>query len=353
MKFKLKSRKLWILIILIVAVSVLGVYRIIDANRPAIVAEANPVNVTIETVDYGSIYATSPLTGRIDPIESASIIPMTAGEVISVNVGLGDYVKKGAILFELDKTQMATSYNQAKLGYDSAKSDYDRLSLLYKEGAISQQQYQGAKTQLDVAKQSLNVAAEALSYCTVNSPIDGYVTSVNVAVGGLASQAMPAVTVADVSALEINTTISEYLISKVHVGDPVDIYIKSLSQQPYSGIITALSPAPATGTLTYPVTISLTDEVGVIKAGMFAEVQIVSDKKEQVLCIPSDSVFIKSGESMVAVLDGTIPHLVSVTTGLDNGVLVEITDGLEAGDLIVTSGQQYVVEGEAVNIISE
>jgi RND family efflux transporter MFP subunit len=164
---------------------------------------------------------------------------------------------------------------------------------------------------------------------------------------------MPAVTVADVSALEINTTISEYLISKVHVGDPVDIYIKSLSNEPFPGGITALSPAPATGTLTYPVTISVTDGSGVIKAGMFAEVQIISDKKELVLCIPSDAVFIKSGEAKVVVLNGTIPSLVTVTTGLDNGTLVEITNGLEAGDTIVTSGQHYVIEGEAVNIISK
>ena len=350
---KPKNKKRWILIILVIAIVALGVYRIVESSRPVPVAEMKPVNVTVQTVEYGSVQATSPLTGRIDPVESASVVPLTAGEVTSLSVSLGDEVKKGDVLFELDKTQMATSYQQAKLAYNSAKTEYDRVSVLYKEGAVSQQQYQGAKTQLDVAKQSMTAASEALSYCTVTSPINGFVTSVNVSVGSLASQAMPAVTVADTSALEINTTISEYLISKLHVGDPVNIAIKSIASEPFAGVLTALSPAPAVGTLTYPATITVTSTDSAIKAGMFAEVQIVSEKKEHVLCIPSEAVFIRSGESKVVVVQGTVPELVTVTTGLDNGTLVEIIDGLKEGDQIVTVGQQYVIEGEAVNIVTE
>lgn len=353
MEMKPKNKKKLILVVIIIAVVALGIYRVIDSFQPAAVAENDPVNVSVATVEIGSIYATSPLTGRIDPIESASVVPMAAGEVTAVSVSLGDYVTKGTVLFQLDKTQMSTAYNQSKLAYDSAKNDYDRMSLLYKEGAVSLQQYQGAQTQFNVAKQNLTAAGEALSYCTITSPIDGYITSVNVAAGGLASQASPAITVANVSALEINTTISEYLINKVHQGDQVDIYIKTLSDKPISGKITALSPAPATGTLTYPITISVDNPDGVIKAGMFAEVQIISDRKDDILCIPSDAVFMKSGESKVAVLKDNIPTLVTVTAGLDNGTLVEITSGLKVGDTIVISGQQYVVEGEAVNITNK
>lgn len=354
MKIKQKiSRKKFVVLVLLIAIAILSIYRIADSLKPPAITEKSPVNVTTATVKIGSIYSTAPLSVRIDPAESASVVPMTAGEVTSVSVSLGDYVTEGTVLFELDKTQMATSYNQAKLAYDTAKADYDRLSQLYKEGAVSQQQYQGAQTQLNAAKQTMTAASEALSYCTVRSPINGYITSVNIFVGSLASQAMPAVTIADVSSLEINTTVSEYLISKVNQGDNVDIYIKTLSDKPFKGIITAVSPAPAAGILTYPITIEVENTDGVIKAGMFAEVQIVSDRKDDVLCIPSDAVFIKEGYLKVAVLNGNIPSLVTVTTGLDNGTMVEIQSGLNEGDTIVVSGQQYVTEGEAVNIVNE
>lgn len=354
MKIKQKiSRKRLIILVVFLAIAALSLYRIVDSSRPPAITEKTPVNVTVTTVKTGSIYSTAPLTGRIDPVESAAVVPLTSGEVTSVPVGLGDYVTKGTVLFELDKTQPATSYNQAKLAYDTARTDYDRLSLLYKEGAVSLQQYQGAQAQFNAAEQTLTAASEALSYCTVTSPIDGYITSVNVSAGSLASQAMPAVTVADVSGLEINTTVSEYLINKVKQGDIVDIYVKTLSDKPFKGTITAVSPAPAVGILTYPITIELDDPDDVVKAGMFAEVQIVSDKKEGVLCIPSDAVFIKEGEPKVAVLNGNIPTLITVKTGLDNGTMVEIQSGLNEGDTIVVSGQQYIIEGEAVNIVNE
>ncbi|TFG81958.1 MAG: hypothetical protein E4G74_03380 [Erysipelotrichales bacterium] len=111
-----------------------------------------------------------------------------------------------------------------------------------------------------------------------------------------------------------------------------------------------MSPAPAGSTLTYPLTIALEDETEMVKAGMFAEIQVVSDRKDDVLCIPSEAVFIKSGESRIVVLNGQIPSIVTVVTGLDNGILVEIVSGLSEGDTIVTSGQEYVVDGEEVTI---
>ena len=84
---------------------------------------------------------------------------------------------------------------------------------------------------------------------------------------------------------------------------------------------------------------------------MFAEVQIVSDMKEDVICVPSDAIFIRSGESKVVVLNGNVPSIVTVETGLDNGVMAEVVSGLNVGDVIVVSGQQYVIDGEPVNII--
>lgn len=351
MKKRPKALKIMITILIIALVASIGIYRIAQSLRPPIVAEKPPVNVETATVEKGDIYATSPLTGRIDPVDSAVVVPLAAGEVTKVAVSLGDYVKKGDLLFKLDSTQMTITYNSAKLAYDNIKEDYDRMGLLYREGAVSLQQYQGIETQYNVAKQNLNAAADALSYSTVTSPINGYVTSVDVSVGGIASQAVPAVTVADVSKLQINTGISEYLINKVALGDKVDIYIKTLSKASYPGTISAISPAPALGTLTYPVTISVDDSSGAIKAGMFAEIQIVSDMKKDVICIPSDAVFIKSGESRVVVLNGDIPAITVVEPGLDNGTIVEIISGLNVGDTIAITGQQYVVDGEPVNII--
>lgn len=350
--FKITRSKV-LLFVIIGSLIGLGIYRISGAIHPPVISEKIPVNVVTSVVERGNLYATSPLTGRIDPENSAAVVPMTPGEVTKVYVGLGDYVKKGQVLFTLDKGQAQTSYNAAKLSFDSAKAEFERMEILYKEGAISQQQYQGVKSQYDMARQNLSAANDGLSYATVTAPISGYITSVSISEGGLASQASPALTIADISSLKINTNVSEYLVGKIQSGDKVNILIRSLSDFPFKGTITAIAPAPALGTLTYPISISLEDDTGQVKAGMFAEIQVISEMKESVLCIPSDAVFIKSGETKVAVLQGDIPNLVTVETGLDNGTQVEIIAGLKEGDTIVISGQHYVVDGEAVNIVEE
>lgn len=350
---KIKKSKSKIIIIALAIIFVLALlgYRIVgNFQKPEVEADA-PVNVKVTQAELTSIYATSPISGRVTPIEENTVYPMSSGEVTRVNVKMGDYVKKGAVLCEIDRTQMAATYNQAKEGYNAAKSAFDRLAALYKEGAVSLQNYEQAETQYKIAGESLTAASEALSYCTVTSPIDGYITAVHAVQGGIAAPGAPVATVANTSALEINTAVSEYLIAKLKEGDPVKIHIASLGDTVFEGKIKALSPAPAQGGLTYPITVSVEDSSGSVMAGMFAEVEIISDEKDKVLCIPSDAVIVKSGKSIVVTLDGeNIPQFKEVATGIDNGEYVEITSGLSQGETVVTLGQQFVKEGVAVKI---
>ncbi len=333
-----KKRKVNKVITIAAAALVIGlvIFRIISSMSGTVTEEESPVNVKTALAEKMSISTTSPITGRVEPIEEVSIIPLVSGKVTAVNAEIGDRVSKGTTLFQIDGTQLMTSFNQAKEGLNVAKSTYDRTSVLYKEGAVSYQDFEQAQAAYANAQQTFAAASDAYSNCTVTSPINGYITAKNIAVGSIASSAAPAMTVADVSKLQINTNVSEYIVSELNVGDTVNVYI---------------SPAPATGSLTYPVKISLSDDTGKIKAGMFAEIKIVSAEKKDTLCVPSDSVIMKNGTAVVVTLNKeNVPKYNEVTTGIDNGEYVEILSGLKEGDRIVISGQQYVTEGTPVNV---
>jgi multidrug efflux pump subunit AcrA (membrane-fusion protein) len=87
-------------------------------------------------------------------------------------------------------------------------------------------------------------------------------------------------------------------------------------------------------------------------AGMFAEILIVADERDMVLCVPSDSVIIRGGRTLVVVIDdANIPEFREVTVGLDNGVYAEIVSGISVGETIVISGQHFVDEGVEVNVV--
>ncbi|HZK88072.1 MAG TPA: efflux RND transporter periplasmic adaptor subunit [Anaerovoracaceae bacterium] len=349
MSGKRSKRKIVFIILALIALLIIG-FRVFQFFAEDSTQEASAINVKVGKVEVGSIEATSPVTGRIEPIEEVSIIPMASGEVTSVHVKIGDKVSKGTLLFELDKGQIAASYNQAFSSYNFAKTSYERMAILYKEGAVSLLDFEQSKVQYESARASYTLANEAYGNANVKSPIDGYVTSLNVSVGSMASPGVPAASIANVSSLVINTNISEYLVGQIKTGDAVEIYISTLGEKTFAGTVTALSPAPAKGTLTYPVEILVNDNTNVVKAGMFAEVKIVSAEREQVLSIPSDSVIVKNGKSLVVVIKNNLPEYREITTGLDNGTSVEVLQGLKENEVIVTEGQQYITEGIKVNI---
>lgn len=344
-----KSRKkYWILLLLAIVLGIVC-FRLFQFLHKPEAEPVEPVRVRAAQVTRGSLSASSPVTGRISPADEAVIIPLAAGTVTRVNVKIGDKVARGAVLFEIDSTAAAAGYAQAAAAYASAKADLDRADLLYREGAVSLQTLEQARLRHQSALSSSQIAREAYDNCMVRSPISGYVTSLSVAAGSVVSQA-PAGSVADVSRLVIKTAVSEFLISHLKEGDPVEISVNTLGSATFGGIISELSPAPAAGSLTYPATIEVSDSTGAVKAGMFAEVRVISREKKDVLLVPSDAVLMKNGQPAVVVLDGNIPSHRPVTTGLDNGTAVEIISGLEEGETVVTRGQQYIAPGTPVHI---
>jgi RND family efflux transporter MFP subunit len=143
------------------------------------------------------------------------------------------------------------------------------------------------------------------------------------------------------------------MINKVKVGDTVGVRVKSVSEEAsFDGTVTALAPAPATGSLTYPVVITLENPDEAVKPGMFAEVTIAADRVEGALAVPSNAVFIRAGRQIVISLDADDNVVLNdVVTGADNGEIIEIKSGLKEGDRVVVEGQSYLNVSSKVNIV--
>ncbi len=344
-----KKGKIIIIVIAVLFLLLIG-YRIvtnyvIDKETDETVA----VNVKTATAQMGSISVEAPVTAKIEAGDEVAIVPMVAGKVTSVNVKVGDKVSKGQTLFTIDDTQVRNGMAQANEALSMAATTLNRMTVLYNEGAISQADYDSAKLQYDNAVITAQNASSTLSYYTVTAPISGCITALSVTEGGVASQGMMG-TIVDTSTLEINTTVTENLARKINVGDAVDVYISSLDKT-VQGRVKTFSKIPGTGTVTYPVTISLSGAENDLMAGMFAEVRIKSEESNQALIVPSEAVIIKNGETVVVTLKDKLPVINVVEVGIDNGEQAEILSGIKAGDTVVVVGQQYVKEGEEVNIV--
>lgn len=338
-----------IIAVVIIALLALVGYRVYDNFfAEDEVQKTAAVSVKTAVAEVGEIFTEAPVTAKIEAGDEVYVVPMAAGKVKSVNAKNGDYVKKGQVLLTVDDSTVSPQVAQAAEGIKQAQQNVERMKMLYEAGAISRVEYEAAQATLTNAQLAYQSASAATSFYTVTAPISGILSSFNVAVGGAVGQNMVG-SISDTSHLKLKASVTENMALKIEEGDTVEIYIASLDKS-YDGKIDTFTGVPATGTTTFPVEISITNDDGKILPGMVAEVRVKTGKAEQAVIVPSETVFTKSGESVAVVLNGTIPKIVKVETGIDNGDFVEILSGISAGDTVVISGQQYVKDGEEVKV---
>ena len=344
------------------------------------------------------------LSGQTVPVAQVDISTKYAGKIADVAVNLGDVVAPGQVLLIQDtadtnltlnqdkaaleqavadskaaESQFGSDLQKAEVEYDTAKMNYNRYAVLKNEGAISQQELDTAYQALIVAKSALDnlesqnvgdvpasvaskYAAQAKAGYTVDSltqqlddmtlraPRAGVVTYRNAEVGAMAAANTKVMTITDTSGMYIDCSLSEADVAAIQQGMPVSVSIESLAQD-YDGYITYVSPAMDDTTKTYVVRITLAQPDAKLRGGMFAQSSIDVLQKPDTLFIPKDSLTEQDGKAQVCVIrpDDTI-ELRTVTMGLRNDDYIEITDGLDDGDVIATTNLARLKDGTTVSI---
>lgn len=320
-------------------------------------------SVEVATVGESEIASEFKYTGKAAPAKQVAVVPTIPGKVTSFRYEVGDKVSKGAALFTIDSTDLSNNlrsaeagYNVAKLARDNAKNTYDSNQLLYDEGIISKAEYDQIKYGYDAAEAqltSLQVQMETLkksiSDCTVTSPMNGVIATRGVEQGGFASQAAPAYTVMDLSVIKVEVGVSEQTVNAIKIGDKVDVLMTAISEVPLEGRVATIAPA-AGQTGMYTVAVELNNAKGIIKSGMMAEVSFTAESAKDTIVLPRNAVIVKEDETYVYIVNGNTVKKVIVETGIEAGETIEITKGLKDGDKVVTKGQTYISDGEAVNI---
>ncbi|KXZ40550.1 RND family efflux transporter, MFP subunit [Alkalithermobacter thermoalcaliphilus JW-YL-7 = DSM 7308] len=315
------------------------------------------------------------LTGKVVPFERVNLSPKMPGKVSSINVNVGDKVKKGDILFTLDQKDILNAIAQAQASYDLALAsyeniknqvkvfdeNYERMKKMFESGFISKEELEKyemsranlpnldiAKLQLNQSKVMLDNAKSNIEDTIIRSPISGVVTSINVNVGEIASSAVFSVVVMNIDKVYVDVNVSESLVNRLNVGDSVDIYIDSVKADPFKAKIKSIS---ISNTMTYPVRIELDNSENLIKPGMNARVSFVTEKRESVLAVPSSAVVVKNGESVVFIVENDKAIIRPVKIGIDNGEYVEIVEGLVEGESVVVKGQEYLEDKSKVVVV--
>lgn len=301
--------------------------------------------VTAVTVSKQDVPQTSVYTSSVEPYAKNNIAPQTSMRISKINVEVGDFVRAGQILAEMDRLQL----QQAELQMKNNETEYNRLKGLYDAGGLSKSDLDAIELSYKVSKTSYD---NLLQNTILRSPINGVVTARNYDKGDMFSMGQPIYTVEQIAPVKLLVGISESDYSNVKKGNEVSITVDAFPGKTFTGKINRIYPTINENTHTFNVEVIVPNKDNVLRPGMYARVTVQFGVNNSVV-VP-DTAIVKqtgSGERFVYVLnaDGTVTYQ-NVKLGRRIGSMYEILSGIEDGARVVTEGQVRLKDGIKVTV---
>jgi RND family efflux transporter MFP subunit len=302
-------------------------------------SEQAPVEVKVAVAAAETIPQDVEFTANISAWQTNYIVPALQGARIHrIYVKVGDRVGKGQLVAEMDPTQ----YNAAKVQFDIAETDYNRIKKVYEAGGVSEQTLRQAEAQYLVQKETIdNLARNVKLY----SPITGVVTQKNEEEGNLFTQT-PILELMQIDKLKVRVSISEQYYTNVEVGTPVEILVDILPGERFEGKVSLIYPAIDAATRTFTVEVTIPNAAGKLRPGMFAR-SIINMGDTEAVMVPDVAVQkqIGSNERYVYVIESGVAHRRSVVPGRQIGAMVDVSNGVSAGEQVAVSSFVRLEDG--------
>ena len=283
-------------------------------------------------------------TATVQPDKRNAITSSMPSRIREIYVEVGDHVKKGQLLVELD----ASNIMQQKVQLDNLELEYNRAKELVAVGGASQQQLDQITTQFEAAKTSYD---NLLENTKLLSPVTGVVTARNFDSGDLAQGAI--LTVMQINPVKIVINVSESEFTKVKMGMPIDITLDVYGDELFKGKVSLIYPTIDPATRTFGVEVEIPNANNRIRPGMFARATINFGSVERI--VVADRAVVKrpgSGDRFVYVYnnDGTVSY-VKVELGRHIDTVYEVLSGLDHEAQVVVAGQSRLSDGMKVQVV--
>lgn len=319
-----------------------------QSNNQNQAKEVIPVEVTV--VKKTSIDREIELVGNLLAWREANLGAQTTARVRKIYVDAGSRVNEGDLLFEMDDTQLA----QAKIQYQVAKDNYDRLKPLYENGSISQSQFDQVKAAYETAEKTYQLL---LTNTQFRAPFGGVVTAKRLndgevfllAPGGAGAPTI--VSMMQINPLKLILNVSENNLKDVKLNQAVEIKSDIFPNEVYKGNISRINPAVNPASRTFEVEVRIPNPNEKLKPGMYVRAKILLGKSEGIIVNRSAALKQLGSTAYYGfVVKDNVAKRVELTLGKEFDSQVEITNGLNEGEYLVTRGQGLLKDGSKVEI---
>jgi membrane fusion protein (multidrug efflux system) len=323
----------------------------LKAADPTLKAAEKVIPVVTTTLEPRSFKSFIEIQGTVETKNTATATPRMAGTYTTVYVKEGQTVKAGQLLAKIDNAILRDQIAALKQQMELVNTVYDKQKALWDQKIGTEIQYLQAKNNKESLEKNLAVLNTQIDLYNVYAPISGAVERVMVKTGEIAAPGMPLASIVNLGSLKATANVPDSYLSNIKMGDAVKVNLPDIGRE-INARITFISKLvnPANRTFKIEATIPTSSD---IKPNMLSILNIADINKSNALVIKQN--YIQSTEFgdvvYVAETEGNkkVAKSRKIKTGVSYNGEIEITEGLRAGDLIVTEGYQDLVDGQVIS----
>ena len=283
--------------------------------------------------------------------QDVTLSSQVEGQIKSLSADLGDHVEAGQVLAQIDDDQLHARLREAEAMLAKARADEARGRQLVDRKVISAQEYESMKTHVDVAQAQRDNLAVAIRHARVEAPISGAVARRLVSSGEYVHPGSQLFSLVAEDPLTLRGDVPERFAHEVQVGQTVQVRVDAFPDTAFAGRLARISPAsnPENRSVAVEATVANMDHR--LKPGFFANAAVVTRTDDRALVVPQEALTTFAGVTKLFVIKDGVAQERQVRTGTrGSGGLVEVTEGLAAGEQVATSGLAKLENGSAVTV---
>jgi RND family efflux transporter MFP subunit len=320
-----------------------------EKNKPALqVMLRIPVKVAIAREQLHEVNMIK--TGSIAPFKEVKALALSGGTIHQLRFELGDHVREGQVMAVLDLQALHLDLQKAETNANKLQHDLQVYTELLQGKAATQEKvneinknYQDAVNQVNQVKKNIDNAA-------IKAPIGGIVSVKPVEQGMYVNAGGEIATIISLSKAKVTVNLTESEVYQVMQDQPVKIKTDVYPDKVFSGSVSFISPQ-ADATHSYRVEIMMNNtETALLRSGTFVYVDFARNSREKVLVIPRDAVLESIQNASVYVVSDSIVQQRAIQTGKELGENIQVISGLQAEEVVVTSGQINLKNGSPVRV---
>jgi RND family efflux transporter MFP subunit len=301
--------------------------------------------VRAQTAQMKKQVLTEEVVGTVRAKVRATLEAKLSGRIVAMPVELGQQVKAGALVAQLDAAEIKARFEQAQASLDQTERDWKRAEELLKHQAMTRSEYDAADARRRVAKAALAEAQAMISYVKVSAPFNGVVVRKWAEVGDQAAPGKPLIEIEDTAVLQLEADVPEAIASRIQRGGALVVRVDSLSES-LAGTVAEIAPAADSASRTFRVKLSLPPTRGLM-SGQFARL-IVPVGESSSVRVPATALVRRGQLEIVFVVTNGRAQLRLVKTGKRFGDEIEIVSGLDGGESVVNEGAAQLMDGQPV-----